>query len=90
MSQFFKQTKNNHTLSESCHVSAVANGTSTSERNPPDIYILLSSTCIVITMLNRISVWLIVSCSFQYIDPPEERMILEALKQLYYFGALDR
>lgn len=27
---------------------------------------------------------------FQYIDPPEERMILEALKQLYYFGALDR
>ena len=41
-------------------------------------------------MLNRISIWLIVSCSFQYIDPPEERMILEALKQLYYFGALDR
>jgi len=28
--------------------------------------------------------------SFQYIDPPEERMILEALKQLYFFGALDR
>ena len=27
---------------------------------------------------------------FQYIDPPEERMILEALKQLYFFGALDR
>ncbi|XP_067044584.1 probable ATP-dependent RNA helicase DHX40 isoform X2 [Acropora muricata] len=26
---------------------------------------------------------------FQYIDPPEERMILEALKQLYFFGALD-
>jgi len=26
---------------------------------------------------------------FQYIDPPEERMILEALKQLYYFGTLD-
>ena len=88
MSQFFKQTENNHTLSESCHVSAIAYGTSTSEKNPPDIYIFLSS--IVITMLNRISVWLIVSCSFQYIDPPEERMILEALKQLYYFGALDR
>lgn len=28
--------------------------------------------------------------SFQYIDPPEERMILEALKQLYFFDALDR
>lgn len=27
---------------------------------------------------------------FQYIDPPEERMILEALRQLYFFGALDR
>ncbi|KAK3734547.1 hypothetical protein QZH41_010392, partial [Actinostola sp. cb2023] len=26
---------------------------------------------------------------FQYIDPPEERMVLEALKQLYYFGAID-
>jgi len=32
------------------------------------------------------------SCAsrFQYIDPPEERMIVEALKQLYYFGAVDR
>ncbi|XP_031569956.1 probable ATP-dependent RNA helicase DHX40, partial [Actinia tenebrosa] len=27
---------------------------------------------------------------FQYIDPPEERMVLEALKQLYYFGAIDK
>lgn len=27
---------------------------------------------------------------FQYIDPPEERMVLEALKQLYYFGAVNR
>lgn len=27
---------------------------------------------------------------FPYLDPPEERMLLEALKQLYYFDALDR
>lgn len=27
---------------------------------------------------------------FQYLDPPEERMILEALRQLYYFQALDQ
>ena len=27
---------------------------------------------------------------FQYLDPPEERMILEALRQLYYFQAIDR
>ena len=26
---------------------------------------------------------------FQYLDPPEERMILEALRQLYYFQALN-
>ena len=26
---------------------------------------------------------------FQYLDPPEERMILEALKQLYYFEAIN-
>lgn len=26
---------------------------------------------------------------FLYLDPPEERMILEALKQLYYFEAID-
>ena len=26
---------------------------------------------------------------FQYLDPPEERMILEALRQLYYFQAID-
>ena len=26
---------------------------------------------------------------FKYLDPPEERMILEALKQLYYFQAID-
>ena len=26
---------------------------------------------------------------FQYLDPPEEKMILEALKQLYYFEAID-
>ena len=25
---------------------------------------------------------------FQYLDPPEERMILEALRQLYYFSSL--
>ncbi len=27
---------------------------------------------------------------FQYLDPPEERMILEALRQLYYFQAIDQ
>ncbi|XP_071813959.1 probable ATP-dependent RNA helicase DHX40 [Apostichopus japonicus] len=27
---------------------------------------------------------------FPYVDPPEERMLLEALRQLYYFGAIDR
>ena len=27
---------------------------------------------------------------FQYLDPPEERMILEALRQLYYFQALNQ
>ena len=26
---------------------------------------------------------------FEYLDPPEERMIAEALKQLYYFDAID-
>ncbi len=26
---------------------------------------------------------------FRYLDPPEERMILEALRQLYYFQAID-
>ena len=26
---------------------------------------------------------------FQYLDPPEERMILEALRQLYFFQAID-
>lgn len=26
---------------------------------------------------------------FQYLDPPEERMVLEALRQLYYFQAID-
>lgn len=26
---------------------------------------------------------------FQYLDPPEERMILEALRQLFYFQAID-
>ena len=26
---------------------------------------------------------------FRYLDPPEERMILEALRQLYYFEAID-
>ena len=29
-------------------------------------------------------------CRFDYIDPPEERMIMEALKQLYILGALNR
>ncbi|XP_078610851.1 putative ATP-dependent RNA helicase DHX40 isoform X1 [Branchiostoma floridae x Branchiostoma japonicum] len=27
---------------------------------------------------------------FHYLDPPEERMLLEALKQLFYFDAIDR
>ena len=27
---------------------------------------------------------------FPYLDPPDERRLLEALKQLYYFDALDR
>lgn len=27
---------------------------------------------------------------FQYLDPPEEKMILEALRQLYYFQAIDQ
>lgn len=27
---------------------------------------------------------------FQYLDPPKERMILEALRQLYYFQAIDQ
>ena len=27
---------------------------------------------------------------FHYLDPPEERMILEALKQLYYFQCIDK
>lgn len=27
---------------------------------------------------------------FQYLDPPEERMILEALRQLYYFQAINQ
>ena len=27
---------------------------------------------------------------FKYLDPPEERMILEALRQLYYFEAIDK
>lgn len=27
---------------------------------------------------------------FQYLDPPEEKMILEALRQLFYFQAIDR
>ncbi|KAJ8037867.1 putative ATP-dependent RNA helicase DHX40 [Holothuria leucospilota] len=27
---------------------------------------------------------------FPYVDPPEERMLLEALRQLFYFGAIDR
>jgi ATP-dependent RNA helicase DHX40 len=26
---------------------------------------------------------------FQYLDPPEERMVLEALRQLYYYQAID-
>ncbi|XP_070579352.1 probable ATP-dependent RNA helicase DHX40 isoform X2 [Ptychodera flava] len=28
--------------------------------------------------------------SFHYLDPPEERMLLEALRQLYYFDAIDK
>ncbi|KAK2571887.1 putative ATP-dependent RNA helicase DHX40 [Acropora cervicornis] len=35
------------------------------------------------------STWEVLKTLFKYIDPPEERMILEALKQLYFFGALD-
>lgn len=27
---------------------------------------------------------------FPYLDPPEERFILDALKQLYQFDAIDR
>jgi HrpA-like RNA helicase len=27
---------------------------------------------------------------FDYIDPPEEKMVMEAVKQLYILGALDR
>ncbi|XP_077980286.1 putative ATP-dependent RNA helicase DHX40 [Glandiceps talaboti] len=27
---------------------------------------------------------------FHYVDPPEERMLLEALRQLYYFQAIDK
>ena len=28
--------------------------------------------------------------NFDYVDPPEERMLLEALKQLYIFEAIDK
>lgn len=27
---------------------------------------------------------------FPFVDPPEERMLLEALRQLYYYGAIDK
>ena len=30
------------------------------------------------------------SFSFDYIDPPEEKMVIEAVKQLYILEALDR
>lgn len=56
------------------------------EFNVPEIQ-RTSLTAVVLT-LKTLGVRNVVD--FPYLDPPDERMLLEALKQLYYFDALDR
>ncbi len=47
--------------------------------------------CNVINEALCLHVYIISSLfSFDYIDPPEEKMVIEAVKQLYILGALDR
>eukprot|EP00041_Stephanoeca_diplocostata_P006018 m.73312 g.73312 ORF g.73312 m.73312 type:complete len:804 (-) comp16123_c0_seq1:1513-3924(-) len=47
-----------------------------------------SSLTAVVLMLKTLGIQNVLD--FPYMDPPEERMLLEALRQLYYFAALDR